>query len=180
MPNVIRSNDGRTSIKGAREDQAAILVNGSLSNDPATGRFQVEIPLEALQRAEIFTNPYLPEYGKFTSGVKRLETKPGGQQWKYSLYDFFPSVRARYGKIFGLANVSPPRHHHGSTHPRPGVSGPGARRHCGQSHRARTGQPGQRNPQVCRAEFQPVRCHSVAPPEPDRDGQSGLAAAAQC
>lgn len=107
MPNVIRSNDGRTSIKGAREDQAAILVNGSLSNDPATGRFQVEIPLEALQRAEIFTNPYLPEYGKFTSGVKRLETKPGGQQWKYSLYDFFPSVRARYGKIFGLANVSP-------------------------------------------------------------------------
>jgi hypothetical protein len=107
VPNVIRSNDGRTSIKGAREDQAAILVNGSLSNDPATGRFQVEIPLEALQRAEIFTNPYLPEYGKFTSGVKRLETKPGSQQWKYSLYDFFPSVRARYGKIFGLANVSP-------------------------------------------------------------------------
>ncbi len=107
VPNVIRSNDGRTSIKGAREDQAAILVNGSLSNDPATGRFQVEIPLEALQRAEIFTNPYLPEYGRFTSGVKRLETRPGGQQWKYSLYDFFPSVRARYGKIFGLANVSP-------------------------------------------------------------------------
>ncbi|WP_246602114.1 TonB-dependent receptor [Chloracidobacterium validum] len=107
VPNVIRSNDGRTSIKGAREDQAAILVNGSLSNDPATGRFQVEIPLEALQRAEVFTNPYLPEYGKFTSGVKRLETKPGGEKWRYSVYDFFPSVRARNGKIFGFANVSP-------------------------------------------------------------------------
>ncbi len=107
VPNVIRSNDGRTSIKGAREDQAAVLVNGSLSNDPATGRFQVEIPLEALQRAEVFTNPYLPEYGKFTSGIKRLETKPGGNKWTYSLYDFFPSVRARYGKLFGLANVSP-------------------------------------------------------------------------
>ncbi|MCS7080670.1 MAG: carboxypeptidase regulatory-like domain-containing protein [Chloracidobacterium sp.] len=107
VPNVIRSNDGRTSIKGAREDQAAVLVNGSLSNDPATGRFQVEIPLEALQRAEVFTNPYLPEYGKFTSGVKRLETKPGGNKWTYSVYDFFPSLRARYGKIFGFANVSP-------------------------------------------------------------------------
>ncbi|MFQ3640436.1 MAG: carboxypeptidase regulatory-like domain-containing protein [Chloracidobacterium sp.] len=107
VPNVIRSNDGRTSIKGAREDQSAVLVNGNISNDPATGAFQVEIPLEAVERAEVFTNPYLPEFGKFTGGVTRVETRPGNNKWQFGLNDFFPEPRFRGGKLFGFANVSP-------------------------------------------------------------------------
>lgn len=107
VPNVIRSNDGRTSIKGAREDQSAVLVNGNISNDPATGAFQVEIPLEAVRQAEVFTNPYLPEFGKFTGGVTRIETRPGANKWSFGVNDFFPEPRFRNGKLFGFANVSP-------------------------------------------------------------------------
>ena len=107
VPNVIRSNDGRTSIKGAREDQSAVLVNGNISNDPATGTFQVEIPLEAVQQAEVFTNPYLPEFGKFTGGVTRIETRPGSNKWTFGINDFFPEPRFRSGQLFGFANVSP-------------------------------------------------------------------------
>ncbi|MGQ9897951.1 MAG: TonB-dependent receptor [Acidobacteriota bacterium] len=107
VPTVIRSNDGRTSIKGAREDQSAVLVNGNISNDPATGTFQVEIPLEAVQQVEVFTNPYLPEFGKFTSGVTRIETQPGSNKWIFGLNDFFPEPRFRSGQLFGFANVSP-------------------------------------------------------------------------
>ncbi|OYT72694.1 MAG: hypothetical protein CFK52_04575 [Chloracidobacterium sp. CP2_5A] len=107
VPNVIRSNDGRTSIKGAREDQSVVLVNGNISNDPATGSFQVEIPLEAVQQSEVFTNPYLPEFGKFTGGVTRIETRPGTNKWSFGVNDFFPEPRFRSGQLFGFANVSP-------------------------------------------------------------------------
>jgi hypothetical protein len=106
-PGVVRTGDGRISIKGSRENQSAVLVNGGIENDPATGNFSVNIPLEAIQQVEVFTNPYLPEYGKFTGGVTKIETKRGGDKFEFAVNDFFPEPRFRNGQLFGFANVSP-------------------------------------------------------------------------
>lgn len=110
VPNVIRPPDGKVSIKGAREDQSALLINNADATDPATGNFALSIPLESIERVNVFTNPYLPEFGKFTGGVVKVETKRGGDKFKFSVDDFFPEPRFRGGQLFGFANVSPRIH----------------------------------------------------------------------
>ncbi|MBL8150384.1 MAG: TonB-dependent receptor [Blastocatellia bacterium] len=110
VPNVIRGPDGKISIKGARENQSALLINGADATDPATGNFALSIPLESIEQVSVFTNPYLPEYGKFTGGVTKVDTKRGGEKFKFELNDFFPEPRIRGGKLFGFANVSPRLH----------------------------------------------------------------------
>lgn len=110
IPNVIRPPDGKVSIKGARENQSAFLVNGSDGTDPATGDFTKNIPLESIEQIKVYTNPYLPEYGRFTGGVTKVETKRGGDKFKFDLTDIFPEPRFRGGKLFGFTNVSPRLH----------------------------------------------------------------------
>ncbi|MCS6883907.1 MAG: TonB-dependent receptor [Acidobacteriota bacterium] len=110
VPNVVRGPDGKLSIKGSRENQSALLVNGTDSTDPATGSPALSIPLESIDSVSVYTNPYLPEYGKFIGGVTKVETKRGGERWKFELNDFFPEPRIRNGRLFGFANVSPRLH----------------------------------------------------------------------
>lgn len=110
VPNVIRGSDGKISIKGSRENQSALLINGADSTDPATGGPALSIPLESIDKVSVYTNPYLPEYGKFTGGVTKVETKRGGEKWKFEVNDFFPEPRIRNGRLFGFANASPRVH----------------------------------------------------------------------
>ncbi len=110
IPNVIRPPDGKVSIKGSREDQSALLINGADGTDPSTGGFTKNIPLESIGSVKVYTNPYLPEYGRFTGGVTKVETKRGGDKFKFDLTDFFPEPRFRGGKLFGFTNVSPRLH----------------------------------------------------------------------
>ncbi len=105
-PGVVRTGIG-TSIKGGREDQSSTIVNGQIFGDPATGAPVVNIPLEAVESTQIFTNPFLPEYGRFTSGVVKIETRGGSPKWEFGFNDLFPEPRFRGGKLFGFANVSP-------------------------------------------------------------------------
>lgn len=110
VPNVIRGPDGKVSIKGARENQSLLLINGYDGSDPATGESTKTIPLESIGNVQVYTNPYLPEYGKFTGGVVKLETKRGGDKFKFELDDIFPEPRFRGGKLFGITNFSPRIH----------------------------------------------------------------------
>lgn len=110
IPNVIRPPDGKVSIKGAREDQSLLLINGVDGTDPSTGAPTKNIPLESISSVKVYTNPYLPEYGRFTGGLVKVETKRGGDKFKADLTDFFPEPRFRGGKLFGFANVSPRLH----------------------------------------------------------------------
>jgi hypothetical protein len=113
VPNVIRGPDGKINIKGAREDQNLLLVNDADATDPATGNFALSIPLESIGQVKVYTNPYLPEYGKFTGGVTKIETKRGGDKWKFDINDIFPEPRLRGGKLFGFTNFSPRIHFEG-------------------------------------------------------------------
>ena len=110
IPNVIRPPDGKVSIKGSRENQSALLINGADGSDPATGDFTKNIPLESIGQIKVYTNPYLPEYGRFTGGVTKVETRRGGDKFKFDFTDFFPEPRFRGGQLFGFSNVSPRLH----------------------------------------------------------------------
>jgi hypothetical protein len=107
IPGVVRSTKGELSIKGASEQQSALLVNGVNANDPATGNFRLNLPIDSVEAVQVFQHPYTGEYGKFIGGVTRIETRRGAERWHFELNDFLPDLRFKGGHLVGLAEDQP-------------------------------------------------------------------------
>ncbi len=107
IPGVVRTPDGRISIKGGTEAQSTVLVNQATSSDPVTGNFIINIPVDAVESVQVFKSPYLSEYGHFSGGVTTVETKPAGEKWNFSVNDFLPDPRIKSGHIIGIADDTP-------------------------------------------------------------------------
>jgi len=107
IPGVVRGPDGLLNVKGARASQSGLLVNSANVTDPATGEYAINLPIDVIQSLQVLTNPYAPEYGKFTGGVTSIETRRGGDKWKVQLTNFFPRFRRRGGSFVGLQSVTP-------------------------------------------------------------------------
>ena len=80
VPGVVRGPDGQINMNGARASQSAMTVNSANVTDPVTGDFAINLPIEAIKSAQVLTNPYAAEYGKFTGGVTAVETRSGSRQ----------------------------------------------------------------------------------------------------
>ena len=108
VPGVVRGPDGRINMKGARSTQGGWLVNSANVTDPATGAEAMNLPIDVVSSVQVISNPYDPEYGRFTGAVSSVETKPGNlEQYHLSVQNLFPRVRDRDGEIVGLESVTP-------------------------------------------------------------------------
>ena len=107
IPGVVRSTTGEISIKGASEQQSLLLINGLNASDPASGNFRLNLPTDSVETVQVFLHPYTAEYGQFTGGVTRIETRRGGDKWHVELNDFFPDFRFKNGKVVGIAEDLP-------------------------------------------------------------------------
>jgi hypothetical protein len=107
IPGVVRSTKGELSIKGASEQQSALLVNGVNANDPSTGNFRLNLPIDSVEAVQVFQHPYTGEYGKFIGGLTRVETRRGAEKWHFELNDFLPDFRFKNGKLVGVAEDTP-------------------------------------------------------------------------
>ncbi|HVS20631.1 MAG TPA: TonB-dependent receptor, partial [Pyrinomonadaceae bacterium] len=107
IPGVIRSAKGELAIKGATEQQSALLVSGVNASDPATGNFRLNLPIDSVEAVQVFQHPYTGEYGKFIGGLTRIETRRGGDRWHFELNDFLPDLRFKGGKLVGIAEDQP-------------------------------------------------------------------------
>lgn len=107
IPGVVRSSTGEISIKGANEQQSALLVNGLNASDPASGNFRLNLPVDSVESVQVFQHPYTAEYGQFTGGLTRVETRRGGDHFHFEVNDFLPDLRFRNGEIAGIAEDTP-------------------------------------------------------------------------
>ncbi len=107
VPGVVRSSTGEISIKGATEQQSALLVNGLNAADPASGNFRLNLPVDSVESVQVFLHPYRAEYGQFSGGVTRVETRRGGDRWHFEVNDFFPDFRFKGGHLVGVAEDTP-------------------------------------------------------------------------
>jgi hypothetical protein len=107
VPGVIRSSDGEVQIGGQGEQQSALLVNSSDSTDPTTGRFGTTVPVDSVESITVLQTPFLPQYGGFTSGVVAVETRRGGEKWRFSVKEPFPDLRVRSAHVRGLRDATP-------------------------------------------------------------------------
>jgi hypothetical protein len=107
VPGVVRGPDGQINMSGARASQSAMTVNSANVTDPVTGDFAISLPIEAVQSAQVLTNPYAAEYGKFTGGVTAVETRSGTDKFNFEAQSFFPRFARRGGKWTGVEAFTP-------------------------------------------------------------------------
>ena len=75
IPGVVRGPDGHINLKGARNTQSGALVNSANVTDPVTGASAINLPTDVVSSVKVVSNPYDPEYGRFTGAVSTVETK---------------------------------------------------------------------------------------------------------
>ncbi len=107
IPGVVRKPGGELQISGSGEHRSALIVNSADVTDPATGQFGLTVPMDSVETVQVFQTPFLAEYGKFSAGVVSVETKRGGDKWKWDLNDPFPEFRIRSWHLRGLRDATP-------------------------------------------------------------------------
>jgi hypothetical protein len=90
-PGVLRGMDGADHIKGTRAGQSSYTLNGADITDPVNGNLAFDIPLEASASVHVEENPYSAEFGKAIGGSSNLETKTGGEKFKFGATRVFPT-----------------------------------------------------------------------------------------
>jgi hypothetical protein len=108
VPGVVRGPDGHVNLKGTRGTQSGSLVNSANVSDPVTGSPAINLPIDVVESVEVVSNPFDPQYGKFTGALSTVSTKTGNyQKYRFSLQNFVPRIRDRDGIIAGIGAATP-------------------------------------------------------------------------
>ena len=108
VPGVVRGPDGRINMKGAQATQAGWLVNSTNVTDPATGGQAISLPIDVVSSVQVISNPYDPEYGRFTGAISSVETRTSNfDKFHFSLQNLVPRARDRDGHIVGIGAFTP-------------------------------------------------------------------------
>ena len=108
VPGVVRGPDGRINMKGVRNTQSGALVNSANVTDPATGGPAINLPIDVVSSVQVVSNPFDPQYGRFTGALSKVETKTGDyEKPHFSIQNVIPRWRERGGTIAGLGAATP-------------------------------------------------------------------------
>jgi len=107
VPGVVRKPDGALQISGSAEHRSSLIVNSADVSDPATGQFGLTVPIDSVETLNVYQTPYMAEYGRFTAGLVSVETRRGGEKWKWELNDPFPDFYVRSWHLRGLRDATP-------------------------------------------------------------------------
>jgi hypothetical protein len=106
-PGVFREPGGGLILSSSPENRSALIVNSTDVTDPATGQFGTTIPIDSVEVLNVFQTAYLAEYGRFTAGLVSVETRRGGDKWKWDLSDPLPDFRIRSYQMRGVKDSTP-------------------------------------------------------------------------
>ena len=108
IPGVVRGPDGHINLKGTRSTQSGALVNSANVTDPVTGSPAINLPIDVVSSVQVISNPYDPQYGKFTGAVSTVATKTSDyDKFHFSIQNIVPRLRDRDGTIAGLGAATP-------------------------------------------------------------------------
>jgi carboxypeptidase family protein/TonB-dependent receptor-like protein len=106
-PGVIRTLDGKISLRGADENQSLLLVNSARTTDPVTGSFAVPIPPAAVQSFAVYKTPYNASLGGFSGGLTTVDTKPPTDQYHLQFRNVVPFILGKNGQVSGIGEATP-------------------------------------------------------------------------
>jgi outer membrane receptor protein involved in Fe transport len=107
VPGVIRTLDGKLSVRGASENQGMLQVDSAKTVDPVTGSFSIPVPIDAIQTVNVDKTPFSAENGGFSGGLTTIETTPPPTAWFYKVKDFNVSLRGKNDHFVGISQATP-------------------------------------------------------------------------
>lgn len=107
IPGIVRSPGGGLILSAAGEHRSSLIINSADVTDPATGQFGLTVPIDSVETLSFYQTPFLAEFGRFSAGLVSVETKRGGDKWKWDLNDPFPDFRIRSWQLRGLRDATP-------------------------------------------------------------------------
>jgi hypothetical protein len=107
VPGVIRTLDGKLSVRGTSENQGMLEVDSAKMVDPVTGSFSIPVPIDAIQTVNVDKTPFSAENGGFSGGLTTIETTPPPTDWFYKVKDFNVSFRGKNGHFVGVSQATP-------------------------------------------------------------------------
>jgi hypothetical protein len=107
IPGVVREPGGALILSSSPENRSALIVNSADVTDPATGQFGLTVPIDSVDVLNVYQTAYLAEYGRFTAGLVSVETKRGGDKWKWEINDPLPEFWIRSYHLRGLRTATP-------------------------------------------------------------------------
>jgi len=107
VPGVIRTLDGKLSVRGTSENQGMLQVDSAKTVDPVTGSFSIPVPIDAIQDVKVDKTPFSAENGGFSGGLTTIQTTPPPSNWFYRVKDFNVSLRGKNGHFVGISQATP-------------------------------------------------------------------------
>jgi hypothetical protein len=109
LPGVLRGPDGRINVNGGRPAATGLQIGPATASDPVTGDAGVDLPVDAVATIEVLPNPYTAEDGRFSAGIVRIETQPGGAVWSATANNFIPApcLKLCDGASWGIRSYDP-------------------------------------------------------------------------
>jgi hypothetical protein len=107
IPGVVRTPGGGLQLSGSGENRSALIVNSADVTDPATGGFGLTVPIDSVESLNFYQTSFLAEYGRFSAGLVSVETRRGGEKWKWELNDPLPDFSIRSWHLRGLRDATP-------------------------------------------------------------------------
>lgn len=107
IPGVTRTVEGKLIISDAAEHRSTLLLNSLDATDPVTGRFGATVPIDAVAAFNLEKNPFLAEYGRFSTGVVTIETRRAADRWQWLVNDPTPELRIRSRHLRGIRAFTP-------------------------------------------------------------------------
>src|SRR5258708_2537188 len=108
IPAVVRGPDDHINLKGTRNTQSGALVNSANVTDPVPAGPAINLPIDVVSSVQVISNPYDPQYGKFTGAVSTVATKTSDyEKFHFSFQNLIPRLSDRDGTIAGIGAATP-------------------------------------------------------------------------
>ena len=107
IPGIARQPSGKLELSGSGEHRATMMVNSADVTDPATGEFGLTVPIDSVESINFYQASFLAEYGRYSAGLVSVETRRGGETWKWELNDPLPEFAIRSWHLRGLRTATP-------------------------------------------------------------------------
>lgn len=97
MNGVVQDNAGRVHVNGGDTNQTNYKLDGFNISEPATGRLETRMNIDAIQSVELNTSRFSPDNGRGSAGVLEVKTKMGDDRWRFGGANFVPGISSDTG-----------------------------------------------------------------------------------
>jgi hypothetical protein len=97
MPGALRDPNGNLHFHGSPAEEINWLLDGFSVSDPATGRLESDLSVEAIRSVDLFSGRYSVEFGKGSGGTLLLNGASGDNRFRFRTTNFIPGLEQNKG-----------------------------------------------------------------------------------